>query len=109
MAETIFAEHTLLEEIVLNEVSLRGSPTINFALQLAPICSKGKARRLEFAKSFTAPSVWFINSKTVLTFEQNLIKTSTREMHTAVTILEVALGLSASKPKSGIKAFDDEI
>ena len=93
----------------LNDVSLRGSPTINFALQIAPICSKGKPRRSEFAKSFTAPSVWLINSKTVLTFEQNLIKTSTREMHTTVTILEVALGLSASKPKSGIKAFDDEI
>ena len=50
MAEIIFAEHTLLEEIVLNEVSVRGSLTINFALQLAPICSKGKPRLLEFAK-----------------------------------------------------------
>ena len=72
-------------------------------------CSKGKPQRSEFAKSFTAPSVCLINSKTVLTFGRNLIKTSTREMHTAVTLLEVASGLSASKPKSGIKAFDDEI
>ena len=30
--ETLFAEDTLLEDIVLNEVSLGGSPTINFAL-----------------------------------------------------------------------------
>ena len=70
---------------------------------------KRKTTSIRICKSFTAPSVWLINSKTVLTFEQNLIKTSTREMHTAVTILEVASGLSASKPKSGIKAFDDEI
>ena len=28
----LFAEHTLSEDIILNEVSLGGSPTINFAL-----------------------------------------------------------------------------
>ena len=31
-AEILFAEHTLSEDIILNEVSLGGSPTINFAL-----------------------------------------------------------------------------
>ena len=31
-AEILFAQHTLSEEIILNEVSLGGSPTINCAL-----------------------------------------------------------------------------
>ena len=29
--DILFAEHTLLEEIILNEVSQRGNPTINYA------------------------------------------------------------------------------
>ena len=32
--EILFAEHTLLEEIILNVVSLGGSPTVGFALRL---------------------------------------------------------------------------
>ena len=35
LAEILFAEHTLSEEIILNEVSLEGSFTINFALLLS--------------------------------------------------------------------------
>ena len=33
--DILSAEHALSEEIILNEVSLRGSPTINFALLLS--------------------------------------------------------------------------
>ena len=41
-AEILFAEHTLSEEVILNEVSLRGSPTIDnyFALNLHGVTSK---------------------------------------------------------------------
>ena len=36
-AEILFAQHTLSEEIILNEVSLGGSPTVDFALQLSTL------------------------------------------------------------------------
>ena len=41
-AEILFVEHTLSEEVILNEVSLRGSPTIDnyFALNLHGVTSK---------------------------------------------------------------------
>ena len=43
VAEVLFVEHTLSKEIILNEVSLGGSPTINFALQICRIPSLQQA------------------------------------------------------------------
>ena len=52
-ADILFVEHTLAEEIILNEVSLGASPTINFALLLSNTDRPEAARFVGDARGVT--------------------------------------------------------
>ena len=49
LAESLFVEHTLLEEMILNEAKLGGSPIISGTLEWTNKPAKAKPTEINFA------------------------------------------------------------